>query len=229
LENNKSYDNINDKLSKDKVVTELFIEKAIISLSDMIILVVGKLTRTEQKLITRIKETAKMSNNKIRSIIIIHNLAQYHKIIEVERYIENYLYRSATFNVEKRNVIGNQKYNGRYYFVEQFNKDDNIEIIHYIMAKENTEAGSYYNNLTMELIKEHYNICNNRQKIDIPKKIMEIFSDFSTEIFDETINIEQLEITNDNKIRLKQNILNKNDLIIYESRRNLFKKFRTKI
>jgi hypothetical protein len=129
LENNKSYDNIKDKLSKDKAMTELFIEKAIISLSDMIILVVGKLTRTEQKLITRIKETAKMSNNKIRSIIIIHNLAQYHKIIEVERYIENYLYRSATFNVEKKNVIGNQKYNGRYYFVEQFNKDDNIEII----------------------------------------------------------------------------------------------------
>ena len=42
----------------------------------MIILVIGKLTRTEQRLITIIKNMAKKWKTKnIKSIIIIHNLA----------------------------------------------------------------------------------------------------------------------------------------------------------
>ena len=38
-----------EELSKDKANTERFVERLIISLSDMIILVMGKLTRTEQR------------------------------------------------------------------------------------------------------------------------------------------------------------------------------------
>ena len=58
----------------------------------MLILVIGKLTRTEQRLITRIKNLARRNEkNKIRSIIIVHNLAQYHKIVEVEKHINEYL------------------------------------------------------------------------------------------------------------------------------------------
>ena len=61
LENIIKFDEIEDLLSRDKVQTERFIEQLIYSLSDMIILVVGKLTRTEQKLITRVKNLAKMN------------------------------------------------------------------------------------------------------------------------------------------------------------------------
>lgn len=93
---------IEDLLARDKAQTERFIEHLIISFSDMIILVVGKLTRTEQRLITRIKNMAKMSENKIKSIIIVHNLAQYNKNIEVENHINNYLLHSATFKLIKK-------------------------------------------------------------------------------------------------------------------------------
>ena len=89
LEDAIKYDEIEDELSRDKAQTERFIEQLIISLSDMIILVIGKLTRTEQRLITRIKNLVKKNDrNKIKSIIIVHNLAQYHKKIEVENYIK---------------------------------------------------------------------------------------------------------------------------------------------
>ena len=50
---------IEDDLSRDKAQIEKFIEQLIISLSDMIILVVGKMTRTEQRLITKIKTLIK--------------------------------------------------------------------------------------------------------------------------------------------------------------------------
>ena len=47
LENAIKFDEVEDELSRDKAQTERFIEQLIISLSDMIILVIGKLTRTE--------------------------------------------------------------------------------------------------------------------------------------------------------------------------------------
>ena len=59
LENAIKYDEIDDELARDKAQTERFIEQLIISLSDMLILVIGKLTRTEQRLITRIKNLVK--------------------------------------------------------------------------------------------------------------------------------------------------------------------------
>ena len=189
-----------EELSRDKAQTERFIEQLIISLSDLIILVVGKLTRTEQKLINRIKNLSKYNEkNKIKFIFIVHNLAQYHKIIEVQRHINNYLLLSASFNLESRKVIGIKKYKDREYFYEKF---DDIDIFHFIMAKEGTEAGNYYNDLTIELIKHQYNNCNQRKKIDIPEEIIKLFSEMSNEITGEQIDLIKSE-QDKNKIILK--------------------------
>ena len=193
---------IEDLLARDKAQTERFIEHLIISFSDMIIIVVGKLTRTEQRLITRIKNMAKMSENKIKSIIIVHNLAQYNKKIEVENHINNYLLHSATFKLIKKNVIGMNEYSDRFYFVEQ---SDDIEVFHYIMAKEETEAGMYYNKLTLQLIKNQYNNSNNRREIDIPEQIKKKFCELSNEIIGEKININQLGTIDGKKIKIKDN------------------------
>ena len=59
LEKAIKFDEIEDDLARDKAQTERFIEHLIIYLSDMIILVVGKLTRTEQRSITCIKNIVK--------------------------------------------------------------------------------------------------------------------------------------------------------------------------
>ena len=209
------YDKKEDRLSKDKMQTERFIEHLIISLSDMIILVIGKLTRTEQRLITRIKNMAKNNDNRIRSIIIVHNLAQYNKKREVENHINSYLLRSATFNLKPRSVVGMKNYEDRFYFVEEFDKEYNIEIFHYIMAREETEAGKYYNNLTLKLIRQQYNGLNQRNEIDIPQKIKQIFCKLSSEIIGEKIEIDQLETIDENKIKLKKDNNKINDKKYY--------------
>jgi len=203
LENALKYNEIEDIIAKDKAQTERFIEQLIIRLSDMIILVVGKLTRTEQRLITRIKNLVKKGeDNKVRSIIIIHNLAQYHTIKEVENHISHYLIRSATFKLLERKVIGIEKYLDRTYYVEKIKEDEkNLEIFHYVMAREGTEAGKYYNELTYELIKSQYNNFNQRKKIDIPKQIINLFSELSTDIFGEKMNCQKSE-SNENIIKL---------------------------
>ena len=203
LENIIKLDEIEDELSRDKAQTERFIEQLIISLSDMIILVVGKLTRTEQRLITRIKNLSKKNEkNKIKSIIIVHNLSQFHRKIEVENHIKNYLLLSATFKLLNKKVFGIQKYKDRTYYIEKLDEQEDIEVFHYIMAKEGTEAGNYYNDLTIELIKQQYNQFNKRRRINIPQQITKLFSELSTEIIGEKMECEPLE-NDENKIILK--------------------------
>ena len=91
------------EIAKDKGQTERFIEELIISLSDMLILVVGKLTRREQNFISRIKDIVnEKENNQFKSIIVIHNLAQYNELIEVDKHINQILKKSATFKLQKK-------------------------------------------------------------------------------------------------------------------------------
>jgi hypothetical protein len=208
LDNEKKLEEIikrdeEEELSKDKANTERLIERLIISLSDMIILVIGKLTRTEQRLINRIKEESKNNEiSKVSKIIVVHNLAQFHKIKEVEKHINTYLLLSATFNLEEMKAVGK---GNRVFYVEKKNdKNENITVFHYIMAKEGTEAGDYYNNLTLELIKEQYNSFTKRENIDITQKIINIFSELSTEIIGERIDMEKIKII-ENKIKLIDN------------------------
>ena len=196
----------------------------------MIILVVGKLTRTEQKLITRIKNLSiRNEKNKIRSIIIVHNLSQYHKIAEVNKHIEQYLNRSATFKLKERKFIGEGKFDKRNYFVEDSDESEEIQIFHYIMAKEGTEAGNYFNDFTMELIKNQFNNFNKRREINIPDEIINLFSELSTEILGEKMECYKSE-KDSNVIKLleKENKKKKQDnyykTSLYRSRWELFKK-----
>ena len=118
------------EIAKDKGQTERFIEELIISLSDMLILVVGKLTRREQNFIDRIKEIVKeKENNQFKSIIIIHNLSQYNEIEEVEKHINTVLKKSATFKLIPKDVRGLKNYEGKLFYIEQDGTD------HYIMAR----------------------------------------------------------------------------------------------
>ena len=64
-------------------------------------------------------------------------------------------------------------------YVEELNGQEDIEVFHY---KEGTEAENFYNNLTIEFIKQKYNQFNKRRRINIPEQITRLFSELSTEI-----------------------------------------------
>ena len=123
----------------------------------------------------------------------MHNLAQYHKKIEVENHIEYYLKRSATFKLGPKDYLGNNKiFKGRKYFYEISDDSKELQVFHYIMAKEGTEAGNYYNPFTLELIKQQYNSFNDRKPINIPDEITKLFSELSTEIIGEKMDCQKL-------------------------------------
>ena len=90
-------------MSKDKIITELFLQKFIIKSSDILLLVVGSLTYSEQLLINKVKEQCKLLQKE--RLIIVHNLQYFRKIEQVKQYIDNTLLKCETFNLIKPNLI----------------------------------------------------------------------------------------------------------------------------
>ena len=90
--------------SRDKILTELFLQNYIIHNSDILIIVVGILTYSEQKLLNRIKiELKRAKLNK--TLYIIHNLMTYTTIYQVKSYINEILLKSGTFELEQQLTI----------------------------------------------------------------------------------------------------------------------------
>ena len=127
--------------------------------------------------------------------------------MEVENHIKQYLYKSATFKLGPKKYLGNNKiFKDREFLFEISDESKDLQIYHYIMAKEGTEAGDYYNPFALELIKQQYNSFNDRKAINIPEEIIKLFSELSTDIIGEKMDLQKVD---NNLIKLKED--NKND------------------
>ena len=93
--------------ARDKNLTEFFLQNFIIKESDIILLVVGKLTYSEQLLINKIKTEIK--SDKSQKILIIHNLQEFSAKKQVEDYIRDTLLKCSTFNLIERPGINTKK------------------------------------------------------------------------------------------------------------------------
>ena len=86
---------------------EIFLQNFIIKESDILLIVVGKLTYSEQLLINKIKVESQKQNKGM--IFIIHNLQEFRTKEQVENYIKNTLLKCSTFNLIKRTWISTKK------------------------------------------------------------------------------------------------------------------------
>ena len=105
--------------ARDKMMTELFLENLIIKTSDILLIVVGKLTYSEQLLINKVKVESK--KQKKERIIIIHNLQEFRTKDQVEDYIKNTLLKCSTFELNKRTWVTAKK-------DKEENREENDEI-----------------------------------------------------------------------------------------------------
>ena len=194
--------------SRDKIITELFLESFIVYSSDILLVVVGELTYSEQLLINKIKVESQ-KQNKTR-IFIIHNLKEFITIEQVESYIKETLLKCSTFNFILRHWISNEKNKEEYeivnnddkmsdnnlddelvnrklgniHFTEILNYGDNkqLEVYHLIMANEDSDAGKYYNPYVYKFIENAYNLIPNPKKFDIFESLTSHFINISQKI-----------------------------------------------
>ena len=200
--------------SREKLITELFLQNYIIHNSEILILVVGIFTYSEQKLLNRIKteiERAKID----KPLYIIHNLITYTSISQVKEYINEFLLKSVTFDLEEGHNISTRSINQNgIYFYE---KKSNPKIFHLIFANEESEAGKYYNQFTLNFLENSYQNVTDLKTFDVIKTVKERFLEISKDIIDEPKNIEFKFDDNENekciKLNSKDNIILKKCLI----------------
>ena len=201
--------------TRDKIMTELFLQNFIIDVSDVLLVVVGKLTYSEQLLINKIKEQSK----KIKRIIfIIHNLQEFWARNQVENYIKNTLLNCSTFKLKKRAWISTQEdednneikikdnsedkeenlvddeiadeesklYDIHFTEIIKF-EDKKLEVYHLILANENSEAGKIYNPYAYKFIEHVYNFVSEPKKFDIFDQVKINFKKLSGDILRDDI------------------------------------------
>ena len=182
--------------ARDKLLTEVFLQNYIIKNSDLLLLVFGKLTFEEQKLLEKVKKD--MKNLKRReSLIVIHNLKEFERKIQVENYIKETLSNSLTFKLGENLLMDkeNEEKKWSYYY----EPNSNPKIFHLIFAREGTEAGDFYNKGTIKYILAKINNITDKQSFDIINSIKETFCSVSESILEVPLKKEEDIIIEDNK------------------------------
>jgi len=189
-ENENQNEEKNDKelfkeKSREKIITELFLQNYIINNSDILLVVVGILTYSEQKLLNRIK--TEIQRSKInKPLFIIHNLITYTSIKQVEDYITHFLLKSATFNLEEGHKISTKtkSKSGAYYY----EKKTEPKIYHLIFANEGSEAGKHYNNFTLDFLEGEFQRVTDLRPFDVIQTVKERFIEVSKDVLEKCEN-----------------------------------------
>ena len=216
-ENNNEF----EKYSRDKLITEFFLQKFIIKKSDIIILVVGNISLTEQKLLYTLKEEVK-NLDKNKQIFVIHNLKEYSTEEQVNDYIENTLKRLCKIKLEETQFIKMSEENSiddkkhfNTFFIEE---DENTS--HFIFVNEfSKEKAEYYNTPTIEYIQKEIEVIKTRNKFSLIEDCKEFLVEIAEDIMEESIKKEDLItiseekydvilLKNVNEINLKSYVIN---------------------
>ena len=189
-----------EKYSRDKLITEFFIQKFIIWKADIIVLVVGNISLTEQKLLYTVKQEVKDLNknqNSNKFIYVIHNLKEYNTEKDVNDYIENTLKKLCKIELEETNQLNilndNNLENGDYfnkYFIEK-----NENVAHFIFINESDDQISkYFNVPTIRHIQKEMEVIKTRNKFSVIEDCKEFLINIAGDIMDENIKKENLVI-----------------------------------
>ena len=168
--------------SREKIITESFLQNYIIYNSDILLVVVGILTYSEQKILNKIKSNVKKKLPNKPIICIIHNLITYITVNQVKSYIEETLLKSVTFKIEEHLKINTSIESQTGIAYHERDKDSNI--YHLIFANDYSKAGKYYNDYTLQFIEKLYEINTSLEGFNIIETVKERFKDFSKDVLE---------------------------------------------
>jgi hypothetical protein len=180
----ENYDRFVEK-ARDISITENFLQNFIISNSNILLLVIDILSYSEQKLINKIKGEITRGKTE-KKLFIIHNLKTYRKKEQVQNYINDVLFKSGTFNLQRHEDITaeDKKIEGEH-FTEKEVKG--LKIFHLIFAADGSEAGEIYNNYTIKFIEKQYSDVLTKRKFDVIEEVKDKFTIMSGKILKEKI------------------------------------------
>ena len=217
INNEKDYENkeLFKEKSREKLITELFLQNYIVNNSDILIVVVDSLSFSEQKLLLKVKKEMERAKRKI-PLYIIHNLKTFVSEDQVEEYIRDTLLKSATFTLEKSHIISTQYSEiSAIHSYNEITQDRDQKIVHFIYANESSPAGEKYNGYVLNYIEKSYQDISCLQPFDVIDSIKERYIKVAMDINEKSdkeaiITKDSFETSNPYIIKLK----NENEIIL---------------
>ena len=208
LRKEKEY-NIVETFSRDKKITEYFLQSFVIQRSDVLILVMNSMTYNEQILLNKIKKLCKST------LFVIHNLFNFVTIDQCEDYIQDTLMKSLTFKLEKlpfTDFTGENQNKNKYFYREVNPKIEgeeqlNKNVVHLIMAFDdpNSEAGSYYNDVCIRFLRMQIQTVVNISPFNLQEELKKFLISRHREFLENTFE------DNDIAIEEKKIVLNEDE------------------
>ena len=163
-DNLKENDELLSQMMTDRILTDLFINDLIYTLSNVFIIVVEGLGQREQKIIERARDSIELK----KKIIVVHNYKNVSSIDVLEENIERYI--KNCFLVTKTMIPQTDVP----FFIEK--RDRNREnILHFVLGKENSEAGNIFNRSTFQQLKKILDTSSEKRKFDFYNEMIEFF------------------------------------------------------
>ena len=177
------FNKILNTITRGQIITNYLLQNFIINEADIIICLIAQLNYSEQIFLNQIRAQCEGK----KTLYVVHNLIHLQNQEEIEKYINEILLKSYTFNLEKINIpkFGNDN-SFNYYFREKSltnNEKNNKEVLHFILGNEKHTELKYYNTTTIDYLKDiidtncsssHQNILNSLKDY-IQKSSAEIF------------------------------------------------------
>ena len=193
-----------EEYSKDKLYIENFLQNFVIYKSNILILVVGKITLQEQKLLAIVKNEVRELEKK-RQIYVIHNLKEFTEEEQVNNYIENTL--KKLYNLEIKENIYEQfdldsNNENKEYFEKYFTEKDK-SVKHFIFINRFSEKAKYYNEPVIRFIRQEISSVKEKKIFPVIDDCKQFLVKMSEEIMKETPTIKDLTtIENENYDRI---------------------------
>lgn len=194
------------ELARDRQLTELFLQSFVIENSDILLLVVGILTFSDQKLLNRLRSVAKN-----KRMFIIHNLSNFISIMQTKKYVQETLMKTFPLQINKYidfNEEEKVEETNKVYYVDNSNHN---KMIHLIFCRDDSEAGNHYNPTTLDFLKKQIQSQTEIKPFNLLDKVKNHLMSSSKEVMEEESRIktlEEIQIT-DNCIK----VLNKDILL----------------
>jgi hypothetical protein len=176
---------------QDREASEAFLQKAAIALSDVVVIVVNALTRTDQQYIKQLMKRLKSLEEKgPKNVIVVHNLRDVNEVSEAEKKIDKDIVRC--FNATEEQLKVSQESGELFtYWKGEGTTSENGKtptvIQHVVIAMEGSPAGNKYNNMTFNWLYKKFlalqsDVANEKQD-NILERFLDLTAKFLPKVF----------------------------------------------
>ena len=183
-----NFNKIIHTITRGQIITNYLLQNFIINEADIVICLIAQLNFSEQIFLNQIRAQCEGK----KSLYVVHNLIHLKDKKEIEKYLEETLLKSYTFDLEQIKIpkFGNDN-SFSYYFREKSlsnNKNNNKDVLHFILGNENKPELKYYNTTTIEYLKDIIQTnCSSEHK-QILNSLKDYIKETSGEIFKNPLN-----------------------------------------